>query len=599
MGEMVRYGVLPNPYTPGVLVDFYGNPVVPGLSGAYVPTNVPPPSGDTSGATDLANLTAAANALSAANGGDLRLAPGIYYVNGALPLSSGVSWIGSGGGATTVKAASGYTGHLFSVTVPAGGTLTSVHMQDLTLDGRTVGANHCVHVDMSANANIRYHDVIFERVICQNAYAGWWLAANNASSGIADDSILVSKSRAVSCSIGILEGGTYGLTVDMFSAIGCTIAGITNGAIIVTAIGAGPTAYATLRNIYVQGLNNVTNSSTTERGIAFGSSSGYLNNININGISGNYALQYSTGEGFGAIIDGVYIYSCAGTGIELLGGSATDMGLLTNFVVSQCGENASLTATTLRVAVAVDAGWWSLRNGSIGLSTTTMTYALEVGAASGAATAIVDGFNSNAAPITGFLYVNPGNTGSIIITNCEGAGVYNGTLATGVGTGASGAITLAVPALAAAMFSHLRVRAVGKVGAGNGNWGVQFNGDGGTHYDMIGTRVGLGTTTPAGGQAIAGTSWNATTVASGNDMPGSNNTSSGTFDLVIPLFAGNLEKTGQWRSGYNDSQMAAGYACLVEMECLWRSTAAITSILVFCNGTTFNVGTEVFLYGLP
>jgi hypothetical protein len=27
MSEMVRYGILPNPYTPGVLVDFYGNPI--------------------------------------------------------------------------------------------------------------------------------------------------------------------------------------------------------------------------------------------------------------------------------------------------------------------------------------------------------------------------------------------------------------------------------------------------------------------------------------------------------------------------------------------------------------------------------------------
>lgn len=30
MGEMVRYGILPNPYTPGVLVDFYGNPITSG-----------------------------------------------------------------------------------------------------------------------------------------------------------------------------------------------------------------------------------------------------------------------------------------------------------------------------------------------------------------------------------------------------------------------------------------------------------------------------------------------------------------------------------------------------------------------------------------
>lgn len=30
MSDMVRYGVLPNPYTPGVLVDFYGNPITGG-----------------------------------------------------------------------------------------------------------------------------------------------------------------------------------------------------------------------------------------------------------------------------------------------------------------------------------------------------------------------------------------------------------------------------------------------------------------------------------------------------------------------------------------------------------------------------------------
>lgn len=33
MSEMVRYGILPNPYTPGVLVDFYGNPLAGAGSG--------------------------------------------------------------------------------------------------------------------------------------------------------------------------------------------------------------------------------------------------------------------------------------------------------------------------------------------------------------------------------------------------------------------------------------------------------------------------------------------------------------------------------------------------------------------------------------
>jgi hypothetical protein len=33
MSEMVRYGVLANPYTPGVIVDFYGNPIPGGGTG--------------------------------------------------------------------------------------------------------------------------------------------------------------------------------------------------------------------------------------------------------------------------------------------------------------------------------------------------------------------------------------------------------------------------------------------------------------------------------------------------------------------------------------------------------------------------------------
>lgn len=60
------------------------------------------PSGDTTGATDLANITAADAELTALGGGVIRLAPGSYYSNGTIVLSLGVGIeaIGSYGGPT-------------------------------------------------------------------------------------------------------------------------------------------------------------------------------------------------------------------------------------------------------------------------------------------------------------------------------------------------------------------------------------------------------------------------------------------------------------------------------------------------------------------
>ena len=49
MAEMVRYGLLANPYTPGVLIDFYGNPV--NVSNSW-------PNVNGSGAGNLVALTA-------------------------------------------------------------------------------------------------------------------------------------------------------------------------------------------------------------------------------------------------------------------------------------------------------------------------------------------------------------------------------------------------------------------------------------------------------------------------------------------------------------------------------------------------------------
>ncbi len=141
MGEMVRYGVLPNPYTPGVLVDFYGHPISSGgggyasLTGAGQTVtpgdlaqaggfSVVAPVGDTVGISLVDNSGVAGVLLEAANGGGMQInnsggggmivnSDGGIIVNetggGGIDFSTGggITLAGNAGGVGLIASSSG------------------------------------------------------------------------------------------------------------------------------------------------------------------------------------------------------------------------------------------------------------------------------------------------------------------------------------------------------------------------------------------------------------------------------------------------------------------------------------------------------------
>jgi hypothetical protein len=91
------------------------------------------PSGDTTGATDLAAINAAIAA--AAN---VRLAPGTFYINGTITLASSKTLSGSGRDATTIYCASG-SNPADGMIGYAVGSLSNITISDLTLDANKAG----------------------------------------------------------------------------------------------------------------------------------------------------------------------------------------------------------------------------------------------------------------------------------------------------------------------------------------------------------------------------------------------------------------------------------------------------------------------------
>ncbi len=145
-------------------------------------------------------------------------------------------------------------------------------------------------------------------------------------------------------------------------------------------------------------------------------------------------------------------------------------------------------------------------------------------------------------------------------------------------------------------FSVLRLLAVGASAASSevDTWGVRINGDQGNNYDMQVT-YGSNTTT-ASAASSAQSKWN----QSQADLTGASATAgvAGILDVTIPGYAGTtFQKIGLWRSGYTDAATGATAQTDVRAVISWRSTAAITSILVKTgSGSNFAAGTTAYLY---
>jgi hypothetical protein len=122
---------------------------------------------------------------------------------------------------------------------------------------------------------------------------------------------------------------------------------------------------------------------------------------------------------------------------------------------------------------------------------------------------------------------------------------------------------------------------------------MRYNGDGGNNYDDS-ALVLTGITTPTAGSATANSGQ-----ISGY-IPGVAATagSAGRLVVDIPFYAGTtFRKIAGYELGYNDEATATADASVARGQQVWRSTAAITSIVFLGNGE-YIAGSVLCLYGV-
>lgn len=160
------------------------------------------------------------------------------------------------------------------------------------------------------------------------------------------------------------------------------------------------------------------------------------------------------------------------------------------------------------------------------------------------------------------------------------------SIATGVGTGASGTITFAtIPS----GYKHLQVRWIATASIGGAIY-VNINGDGGTNYSAHNIN-GSGSGTP-GAQAQSAAS-NPLIIRNGGITTTGDTMTVGVFDL---LDYAETTKNKTWRNlgGYD-----ANGSGLIELASgAWYNTAAVTSLSFIHNGGNFTTDSVFALYGI-
>jgi hypothetical protein len=147
------------------------------------------------------------------------------------------------------------------------------------------------------------------------------------------------------------------------------------------------------------------------------------------------------------------------------------------------------------------------------------------------------------------------------------------------------------------VFNHLSLKVVARSTHASevDTLAIQFNGDTAGHYDVATTENSGGTienvTDEAGGSAFVGV---LAAASATSDVPSAT-------DIEIPCYALTVfEKAFSSRSGYFDAAMSGADITELFPRGLWRSTAAITQIVLFptASSATFAIGSAFYLYGL-
>lgn len=169
---------------------------------------------------------------------------------------------------------------------------------------------------------------------------------------------------------------------------------------------------------------------------------------------------------------------------------------------------------------------------------------------------------------------------------------------------AAPAATITFPAIPQT-FNHLLLKAVARSTKANESdiWGVQFNGDTAAHYDDAAFRINQSVTTaPANSSNNAGNAINGLNSQNWNITAASGTAGNfGRFELHIDGYSSTaFEKIVGIEGGFYDGAAAANDLTAGRGESVWRSTAAITQIVLSLpNGAgSYAIGTSVWLYGI-
>jgi hypothetical protein len=199
--------------------------------------------------------------------------------------------------------------------------------------------------------------------------------------------------------------------------------------------------------------------------------------------------------------------------------------------------------------------------------------------------------------VSGAIVATLDDTGNLAVAGLTVAGVPVAPPASQVLASPAASITFsAIPQT----YSLLRLIVTGASASAteSDRWLVQINGDAGAHYDI--QVASANDTTLAGIPRIAFAAWQIATANPPGDMPGASATAglAGMLEIEIPAYAGTtLQKVANWRSGYSDAATSAADQITISGIASWRSTAAITSILIgTATASNLVTGTAAYLY---
>jgi hypothetical protein len=355
--------------------------LLPSQAGSSSILPVVEPSGDTSGATDLAIINAALSSRS-----QVVLGPGSFYINGDLALHSYNSLKGYGVGVTFINQVSAAHNGL------SGTDLQNVTLQDFGLSGPGSGTGHGITITLSANNSLPYLN--FARLDIAS-FGGRGLSLQSPQSSVFE-------------SIVSLLNGSHGFYFYSSTATtSCTFNSC-------YAIQNGAYGYYIQSMVYSQ-FNACAADKNVSGGYYFLDPQGMgMAGCGCEALTGTGLTIDGTGGGggYGMVVDGFWLYNNNNIGIHITGGakgitiiSAVENtpGLTTVAAGSNGGEISAIASWTSPSAGVLDVAstaYFNPTGGTVTVATSTTTATITyTGVATG--------------QLTGCAYVSGSATGTV------------------------------------------------------------------------------------------------------------------------------------------------------------------------------------------